>query len=78
MKVTVYGKRGCGVCTAAKRYLADRGIHFEDVDVSGDSEALQEMVDRSGGAQTVPVIALGDQTVVGFDLERLNQILAGT
>ena len=76
MRVTVYSKRDCGVCTAAKRFLQDRGIRFEDVEVGHDSEALQEMVDRTGGDQTVPVIVAGDQMVVGFDLDRLKQVFA--
>ena len=48
---------------------------YTKIDVSADPMAAQEMVRRSG-QQGVPVIAVDDQVVVGFDRPRLERLLA--
>lgn len=75
MKITVYGKPGCGVCMAVKRYLHDRGVRYREFDISRDPDALQEMVDLTGGARTVPVVAVGDTAVIGFAKDRLDALI---
>jgi glutaredoxin 3 len=73
--VEVYSRPGCGVCTAVKGYLKSRGVRFREHDISRDPDALQEMVNLTGGARTVPVIAVGDEAVIGFQKERLDELL---
>lgn len=75
MHVDVYSRPGCGVCTAVKGYLKARGVRFREHDVSRNPDALQEMVNLTGGARTLPVVAVGEQAVVGFDRERLDELL---
>lgn len=75
LNVELYSKPGCGVCTAVKGYLKAQGVRFREHDVSRNPDALQEMVNRTGGARTVPVIAVGEEAVLGFDKERLDQLL---
>lgn len=58
----------------AKEYLSQKGIEYTDYDVTQDKEALKEMVEISG-ARSVPVIATCSEVVVGFDRNRLEQIL---
>src|SRR5262249_53315951 len=57
-------------------FLSQRGVPYTRIDVSADPRAAQEMVRRSG-QQGVPVIAIDDQIVVGFDRPRLERLLAG-
>jgi glutaredoxin 3 len=75
VKVTVYSSPTCGVCTAVKHYLKYRNVAYREYDVSRDTDALQEMVDLTGGAHTVPVVAVDGQPVVGFNRERLDTLL---
>lgn len=58
----------------AKEYLSQKGIEYTDYDVTQDREALKEMVEISG-ARSVPVIAACDEVMVGFDRNRLDQML---
>ncbi len=58
-----------------KEFLSQRGIGFEERDVSRDPSAAQELV-RSTGQMGVPVTVIDGQTVVGFDRARLEQLLA--
>lgn len=75
MKVEVYSRPGCGVCTAVKGYLRSQGVSFREHDISRSPDALQEMVNLTGGARTVPVVAVGEEAVVGFNKDRLDELL---
>jgi len=58
----------------AKKYFREKGIKFNDVDVSRDPAAARDMVRRSG-QQGVPVIDIGGKVVVGFDRVKINKYL---
>ena len=73
-KVIVFSTPTCSFCTAAKHYFRQQGIKFRDVDVSRDPAAARDMVRRSG-QQGVPVIDIGGKIVVGFDRNKINQLL---
>jgi len=73
-RVIVFSTPTCPYCQAAKRYLQQRGVPFEDEDVSQNIIAAQYMVQRSG-QQGVPVIQVGNEVVVGFDRARLDALL---
>ena len=72
--VTVYSTPTCPYCTMAKDYLGDNKIDYIEKDVAADEKARDEMVEKSN-QMGVPVIAVGDETVVGFDKEKLAQLL---
>ncbi len=57
-----------------KEFLSQRGIDFEERDVSRNPSYAQELV-RSTGQMGVPVTIINGQVVVGFDLGRLEQLL---
>jgi len=75
MTITVYTTPTCGYCHQVKRYLSDRGFSYNERDVSIDREAAEEMV-RTTGQMGVPVIAIGSDVVVGFDRNKLEQLLS--
>jgi len=58
-----------------KEFLSQRGIGFEERDVSRDPLAAQELV-RNTGQMGVPVTIIDGQMLVGFDRVRLEQILS--
>ncbi len=57
-----------------KEFLSQRGIGFEERDVSRNPSYAQELV-RSTGQTGVPVTIINGQIVVGFDHGRLEQLL---
>ena len=59
----------------AKEYLSSKGASYQDIDVSSDDQALQEMVKLSG-QMGVPVIMVGEETVVGFDKAKVDSLLS--
>ncbi|MCK4713928.1 MAG: glutathione S-transferase N-terminal domain-containing protein [Candidatus Aenigmarchaeota archaeon] len=74
LTVKVYSTQYCPWCTRAKDFLKEHNVEFEAIDVSADRDAAQYMVEKSG--QTgVPVIQIGEEFIVGFDRERLAELL---
>ena len=72
--VKVYSTSTCPWCKKAKAYFDEKGIAYESVDVSLNSEAQKEMIEKSG-QMGVPVIDIDGQIVVGFDKERIDELL---
>ena len=72
--VKVYSTSTCPYCSMAKSFLKDNNIPFEDVDVSQDTAAAQEMVQKSG-QMSVPVIDVDGQIIIGFDKKALSKEL---
>jgi glutaredoxin-like YruB-family protein len=73
-EVKIYTMPTCPHCKTAKEYLSQKGINYKEVDVSQNREAAQEMIQISG-ARSVPVIVIGDEVIVGFDSNRIDQAL---
>lgn len=73
-KVRVFSTPFCPYCVTLKEFLKEHNIGFEDIDVSKDQEALEEMV-RKSGQMGVPVLEIDGQVIVGFDREKITQLL---
>ncbi|MBO21870.1 MAG: glutaredoxin 3 [Rhodospirillaceae bacterium] len=66
-KVEIYTGMMCGFCSAAKRLLEQKGVDFEETDVSVSSGKRQEMIARANGRLTVPQIFIDDAHIGGCD-----------
>ncbi len=73
-RVIVFSTPTCTFCNMAKKYFREKGIKFQDVDVSRDPAAVRDMIRRSG-QQGVPVIDIGGKIVVGFDRLKIDKYL---
>lgn len=58
----------------AKEYFAENNIQFVNYDVSKDLERRQEMFDITS-QMGVPVIVIGDDVIIGFDREKIAELL---
>lgn len=73
-KVLVYSTPTCPYCIRTKQFLRDNNIVFEDIDVSVNQTAAEEIV-RKSGQMGVPVLDINGQIIVGFDKERIKAAL---
>lgn len=72
-KVQIYSTDWCPYCNAAKSLLEDKGVPYEEIDVTEPSLRIA-MVERAHGRRTVPQIFIGDLHVGGYDdLSRLER-----
>jgi glutaredoxin len=60
-------------CNRTKEFLSQKGIEFEERDVSKDEAALEELQKR--GLMTTPVTLIDGDAVVGFDRAKLAKLL---
>jgi glutaredoxin 3 len=68
--ITIYSTPTCHFCQMAKEFLTEKGIPYTNFDVSVDAAKREEMI-KMTGQLGVPVIAIGDDIMVGFDRMRL-------
>jgi glutaredoxin 3 len=77
-KVEIYTKMFCPYCVRAKRLLGDKGVPFEEYDITLGGPKRAEMIQRANGGSTVPQIFIGDRHVGGSDelaaLERAGKL----
>lgn len=66
-KIEIYTKFLCPFCTRAKKLLDSKGVAFEEIDISTGGPRRAEMLERSGGRQTVPQIFIDGEHVGGCD-----------
>lgn len=72
--VKVYSTPTCPYCIRAKQFLKDNNIEFEDIDISANPQAGQEMVQKTG-QMGVPVLDIEGEIIVGFDKEKIKGAL---
>ena len=73
MSVTVYSKPNCMQCNFTKKYLKERDIAFEEIDVTKDEDALNKIKDM--GYQAVPVVITDNDHWYGFRPEKLAELV---
>jgi glutaredoxin-like YruB-family protein len=73
-QVIVYSTPTCSWCRTIKDYFKQHQITYRDIDVSKDTKAAEEMVKRSG-QQGVPQTSINGQMVIGFDKQKIDQLL---
>jgi glutaredoxin 3 len=66
-RILMYTKLDCPFSEQARFFLEEKGIPFEEVDITGREDLKAEMVDAAGGETTTPQIFLDGQHLGGFD-----------
>ncbi|HLD60577.1 MAG TPA: glutaredoxin domain-containing protein [Patescibacteria group bacterium] len=72
--VLIYSTPTCPWCHKAKDYFKEKGVAFTDIDVAADQAKAAEMVNKSG-QMAVPVIEIDGTIVVGYDKEKIEELL---
>jgi glutaredoxin 3 len=73
-QIEIYTTRYCPYCVSAKGLLTRKGLPFVEIDVTGDPDGRNQMVERANGRMTVPQIFIGSTHVGGSDeLHALNR-----
>ncbi|MGC8775838.1 MAG: glutaredoxin family protein [Minisyncoccia bacterium] len=73
-KAKIYTTPFCVYCQKAKEFFQKNNINYEEIDVTKDDQALNEMVKKSG-QMGVPVIEINNNIVVGFDQNKIENLL---
>jgi glutaredoxin 3 len=81
-QITVYTTDPCSFCARVKQLLTQRGVAYEEINLSKDPQGRAELVERTG-MLSFPQVVIGDEVIGGFreTLEadrsgRLRELLA--
>jgi glutaredoxin len=74
--ITIYTTQDCHWCQVAKRYFADHGVLYHEIDVGTRSSARREMALMTGGT-TVPVIEVGQHAMTGWNELEFEKLMTG-
>ena len=66
-KVEIYTRPFCSYCSRAKRLLDDKGIAYQEHDLSFGGGDREEMIQRANGRTTVPQIFIEGRHIGGCD-----------
>ncbi len=71
--IKMYSKDPCPYCVNAKRLLTNKGLAYEEIDLTDKPEELQKLKEKTGW-KTVPMIFIGDKLIGGYnDMKALEQ-----
>jgi glutaredoxin len=60
-EITMYGTSWCVDCRRAKQFMKDRGVNFVEVDIDGDVDAEDLVLQVNEGRRKVPTIKVGER-----------------
>ena len=72
--IKIYTTPTCVYCRMAKDFFKKHNVQYEEHNVMEDLKAREEIVSKSG-QMGVPVIDVGGEMIIGFDKERLMELL---
>lgn len=72
--VKIYSTPSCVYCKTLKEYFIKHNIEFTEIDVSKDDKELDKMV-KDSGQIGVPVVDIDGQIIIGFDKQKIDQLL---
>lgn len=58
MRIRIYTTRWCGDCRHAKRFLIERGIEYEEIDIEQEEGAAEYVMKVNGGKRKVPTFEI--------------------
>lgn len=72
-RVIVYTTSSCPWCRRAKAFLAQHGIPFEERNLSMEPAYEEDLLLM--GSMGVPTLVVDGEVIVGFDQDRLTELL---
>ncbi len=66
-RVEIYTTMMCPYCHRAKKLLGEKGVEFEEIDVTFSPAKRAEMAERAEGRHTVPQVFVDGQPIGGSD-----------
>ena len=74
-RIRLFIKPYCGWCHKAERWLKERDIDYESIDVISDEAAYDEMIQLSG-QELAPVIDVDGEILADFGPDQLERFWA--
>lgn len=73
-QITVYTTSACPYCVMMKDFLKEKGLPFKEINIQNDPIAADRLV-KTTGQMGVPQTEINGQWILGFDTERVMQLI---
>lgn len=73
-KIKIYSSPTCIFCKMVKDFFEEKGVEYEDIDVTKDMKARALAIEKSG-QKGVPVLDIEGKIITGFDEEEICAVL---
>jgi mycoredoxin len=76
-KIKIYTTTSCGDCRAAKRFLTEKKIEFEEINIEEVPGAAEIVIQATDGRRAVPTLDIDGRFVTcsPFDSKKLSEVL---
>ena len=78
IKIKLYTTTTCPLCVKAKDYLKSKKIAFEEVNISINEQAREDLMEKSGqlGVPVLEISGKGEPVIiVGFDKQAIDKAI---
>lgn len=72
--IRVFVSPNCLYCFTLKKFLREKRVLFEEIDVSKNKKAGREIAEKSG-QRGVPVVEIDGTLIVGFSRGKIEKLL---
>ena len=66
MNVKIYSTNWCPYCANTKRFLDEKGIKYEEINLEAEGMSREDLEKITGG-RTVPQIVIDENPIGGYD-----------
>ena len=66
MNVKIYSTSQCSYCANTKRFLEEKGIEYEEINIESEGMNRKELEKITGG-RTVPQIVIDNKSIGGYE-----------
>jgi glutaredoxin-like YruB-family protein len=73
-KVVLFSQPDCPPCHVLKMLLEEKGVTFEERDITRDPSAARDLMEKYKSHST-PTLVIGEEVLIGFDPDRIDEIL---
>ena len=78
--ITIFTTNTCAYCPMVKRYLASKGLNYEEINLEEHPQRQAEAMQMSG-ALTVPITVVtkvddSQEVIIGYNLQKLAPAVA--
>lgn len=74
MKILIYTKTSCPWCIAVTNFLNEKGINYEEKNVSENEDYMKELEDRTG-QNYAPTLDIDGDIYPDSDVDELEEVL---
>ena len=73
--IVLYCTRYCPACVKARKWFAEKNIEYTEVNISTNPEAVKQVKIWADGNRTTPTLNINGTIVVGWDEDRVSELI---